>query len=90
MQTPSEWSWVRLSFRVSPNTGETSNVSAATTSDILTVLSASIRCTGSADDLSLFVEVVPHDETVEIAAGGEKDTPFGLLAQAMGKANVFF
>ena len=41
------------------------------------------------EDLSLALDVIPQDKTIEIVAAGEEHPPLGLLGHAVRKADVF-
>ncbi len=49
------------------------------------------RCggVGLTEDLSLALDVIPQDKTIEIVAAGEEHPPLGLLGHAVRKADVF-
>ena len=40
-------------------------------------------------DLSLALDVIPQDKTIEIVAAGEEHPPLGLLGHAVRKTDVF-
>lgn len=42
------------------------------------------------DDFAFAVEVIPNDESVEVATGGKENTSLGLFAQSMRETDVFF
>ena len=41
------------------------------------------------EDLSLALDVIPQDKTIEIVAAGEEHPPLGLLGHAVRKTDVF-
>gem|GEM_PF-6748378 len=45
--------------------------------------------TMSPDNLPAMVDVVPYNIAIQITAGGEEDSPAGILRETMGKLDVF-
>ena len=50
---------------------------------------AAAGAVGLTEDLSLALDVIPQDKTIEIVAAGEEHPPLGLLGHAVRKADVF-